>query len=71
VRANAPPANPTVVGSLGAVSPGQTYEVDVSSVVTADGPLSLRAGTTSTGAARYVSDEGSTTLGPHLVVTCA
>jgi chitodextrinase len=69
--ANAPPANPTVVGSLGAVSPGQTYEVDVSSVVTADGPLSLRAGTTSTGAARYVSDEGSTTLGPHLVVTCA
>ena len=27
--ANAPAANPSVVGSLGAVSPGQTYEVDV------------------------------------------
>jgi chitodextrinase len=69
--ANAPAANPSVVGSLGAVSPGQTYEVDVSAVVIADGPVSLRAGSTSSGAARYVSKEGSATLGPQLVVTCA
>ena len=69
--ANAPPANPTVVGSLGEVSPGQTYEVDVSSVVTADGPVTLRAATTSSSAVRYVAKEGSTTLGPQLVVTCS
>ena len=69
--ANAPAANAAVIASLGAVSPGQTYEVDVSSAVTGDGPVSLRATTTSTGAGRYVSKEGSATLGPRLVVTCA
>jgi hypothetical protein len=69
--ANAPSAGATVVGSLGAVSPGQTYEVDLSSTVNVDGPVSLRAGSTSSGAARYVSKEGSATLGPQLVVTCA
>ena len=69
--ANAPAATPTVVGSLGAVNPGQTYEVDVTSAVTGDGPFSLRATTTSSGAARYVSKEGSAMLGPRLVVTCA
>ena len=68
--ANAPPANPTVVGSLATVSPGSTYEVNLSSVVTADGPVSLRAATTSSSAARYVSREGSVTLGPQLAVTC-
>jgi len=68
--ANAPPAGPTVVGSLGAVSPGQTYGVDVSSAVTADGPVSLRAASTASSAARYVSKEGSSTFGPRLVVTC-
>jgi hypothetical protein len=51
--ANAPPADPTVVGSLGEVVPGQTYEVDVSSVVTADGPVTLRAATTSSRASRW------------------
>jgi len=69
--ANAPAANAAVIASLGAVNPGQTYEVDVSSVVTADGPVSLRATTGSTGAGRYVSKEGSATLGPRLVVNCA
>ena len=68
--ANAPPAGPTVVGSLAAVSPGQTYDVNVSSAVTADGPVSFRAATTSSSAVRYVSREGSATLGPQLVVTC-
>ena len=69
--ANAPSAGATVVGSLGAVSPGQTYEIDLSSTVNVDGPVSLRAGSTSSGAARYVSKEGSATFGPQLVVTCA
>jgi hypothetical protein len=69
--ANAPPAQAPVLGSLGAVNPAQTYEVDVSSAVTGDGPVSLRATTTSTGAARYFSKEGSEAFGPRLVVTCA
>ena len=69
--ANAPAANAAVIASLGAVSPGQTYEVDVSSAVTADGPVSLRATTASMGDGRYVSKEGSATLGPRLVVNRA
>ena len=69
--ANAPAANAALVGSLGAVNPGLTYELDVSSAVGADGPLSLRATSKSMGAVRYVSQEGSATLGPQLVVTCA
>lgn len=67
----APTANAAVVGSLGKVSLGQTYEVDISAVVTGDGPVSLRATSTSSNGARYVSKEGSPTLGPRLIVTCA
>src|SRR6185503_18515640 len=71
VWANAPAPNTTRIASLGAVEVGTTYDVDVTSAVQADGPLSLRASTPTSSAARYLSKEGSATAGPRLVVTCA
>jgi len=63
---NAPPAGATPVGSLGAVAAGSWYEVDVTSLVNGDGPLSLRVTSTSSDGADYSSTEGAAGLAPQL-----
>jgi chitodextrinase len=65
----APAADRSPVASLGAVTPGNTYEVDVTSLVTSDGVFSIMAVSTSSNGADYVSREGTAGLGPLLVVT--
>ncbi|HET9654430.1 MAG TPA: DNRLRE domain-containing protein [Kineosporiaceae bacterium] len=65
----APAPGPTVA-SLGAVSAGTSYPVDVTSQVTGDGPVGLRISSSSTDGARYFSTEGSATRGPRLTVSC-
>jgi fibronectin type 3 domain-containing protein len=65
----APAADGTPVASLGAVTPGNTYEVDLSSLVRTDGLISIKAVSTSSNGADYVSREGTPGLGPLLVVT--
>ena len=67
----APAANGATIASLGAVTVGTTYSVDLTAAVTGDGPLSLRMTTTSTDGARYFSKDGSTTQRPTLSITCA
>jgi hypothetical protein len=66
------PAAGTLVGSLGAVSLGGAYTVnlDLAQVSIVPGTLSIRVSTTSGDAARYVSKEGSATDGPRLTLTC-
>ena len=56
---NAPAAESTLIASLGAVSPGNWYEVDVSSIITGDGTYSLRVSSTSGNGADYSSKEGA------------
>ncbi len=69
--ANAPAANAATIASLGAVTAGTTYVLDITSAVAGDGPLSLRLINTSSDGARYFSKEGSTTQQPKLTITCA
>lgn len=68
--ANSPARSGAALASLPAVTLGQTVEVDVTRLVTGDGPLSLRVGSTSGDAAAYYSREGSTTSAPRLVISC-
>ena len=67
---NAPAAGPTVA-TLGPVALNSTYMVDVSPLVTGDGPVAIRVSSTSADAAKYLSKEGSATEGPRLQVTCS
>ena len=69
--ANAPAANAATIASLGTVTLGTTYTLDITSAVTGDGALSLRLTSTSGDGARYFSKEGSTTQRPKLTITCA
>jgi fibronectin type 3 domain-containing protein len=66
---NAPAANAAVIGSLGSVAAGSWYEVDVSSVVSGDGVVSLRITSPSNNSAGYTSSEGAAGFGPQLVVS--
>ena len=66
---NAPAAETTLLASLGSVTTNNWYEVDLSSLVNADGTYSLRVSSTSTDGADYSSKEGSNP--PQLVVTFA
>jgi hypothetical protein len=66
----APARSGAPVATLGAVTIGSTYSVDVSSLVTGPGPVTIRIGTTSGDAAAYWSKEGSSTQGPRLTVSC-
>jgi chitodextrinase len=68
---NAPAANAATIASLGAVTAGTTYTLNITSAVTGDGPLSLRLTSTSSDGARYFSKEGSATQRPKLTITCA
>jgi chitodextrinase len=64
--ANAPAADQTAFGSLGSVSVGSWYEVNVP-FVTGDGMYSIRIKSTSSNGASYSSKEGG--FPPQLVVT--
>jgi chitodextrinase len=63
----APGADSAIIGSLGPVSAGTSYQVDVSSLVTGDGTVGLRVSSPSTDGVDYSSKEGS--FPPELVVT--
>jgi hypothetical protein len=67
---NAPAASSTNIASLGAVSTGSWVEVDVFSLVKADGTYSLRISSTNSDGAIYNSKEFSdATRRPQLVLT--
>ncbi len=65
----APVAEATTVASLGPVATGQWYEVDLASIVTGDGVVSLRVASTSSDGADYASSEAANA--PQLVVQVA
>jgi chitodextrinase len=69
---NQPSPDPTVVASLGAVAPGNTYAVDVTPLVSGDGVVSLMLTSPSSDGADYASREATTAAQrPQLVVDCA
>lgn len=63
---NAPAASTTLLASLGSVSAGGWYEVDVTSMITGDGTYSLRVNSTSSDGADYSSREGANP--PQLII---
>ncbi len=67
------PARGTLLRSLGAVSSGGTYTVDVTAgVSTLNGAVAFRVGSTSGDGAHYYSKEGGTTAQkPQLTVVCS
>lgn len=65
---NAPAGDGGPVGSLGAVAAGRWYELDVSAVVTGDGPISFRAASTNPDGADYASREHAGNLPAQLVI---
>lgn len=67
--ASAPPGDGGSLGSLGSVSPGTWYELDVTSLVAGDGPVSIRINSTNSNGADYASKENSAGFAPELVVT--
>ena len=66
---DAPPGDPVPTASLGVVSPNNWYEVDITSLVTGDGIVSLRVTSTWWDGADYSSKEGAAQFRPQLVVT--
>jgi hypothetical protein len=66
---NQPAADAATIASLGSVTSGLTYEVDVTSLVTGDGTYTIGVDSTSTNGADYSSREGSAP--PELVLTTA
>jgi hypothetical protein len=65
----APAFDSGTVASLGAVSAGTWYEVNVTSLVTGDGVVSLRVTSPNSNGADYSSKEGSASFVPELVIT--
>jgi RHS repeat-associated protein len=63
----APAAGTPLIDTLGTVSPGNWYEVDVTSLITEDGTYSLRVSSTSTNGADFSSKEGANP--PQLIIT--
>jgi PKD repeat protein len=67
---NAPAADAAVLASLGAVTAGQWYEVDVTPLVSdGDGAYTVRVSSTSSNGADYSAREGTAANRPQLVVT--
>jgi len=62
----APAADTTLLASLGAVSIGNWYEVDLTSLITGEGTYSLRVVSTSSDGADYSSKEGANP--PQLII---
>lgn len=61
----------TPIASLGAVSSGQWYEVDVTPLVTGNGTVTIGLVSTSSNGADYTSREGAEGQRPQLIVTPA
>jgi len=69
---NAPPADGALLGSLpGGVDANTWYEIDVTSLVTGDGPVSIRGSSPSTNGADYASREHPGGNAPELVIVLA
>ncbi len=68
---SAPPADPTPLATLGAITPSTWYEVDLSTLVTGDGQFGLRIATPSSNKISFRSKEGKVGSQPELVVTVA
>ncbi len=66
---NAPSTVGNRVASLGSVTASTWYEVDLSSIVTGDGVISLRVTSNSSNGANYTSSNGTAAFRPQLVVT--
>ena len=64
---SAPVALTNLLGSIGSVSTGNWYEVDLTSLISGDGIYSLRISSTSSDGADYSSKEGANP--PQLIVT--
>jgi hypothetical protein len=67
----APAPDSAVVTSLGAVTSGNWYEVDLSSVITGNGTYSFRITSSSSNGADYASREAGNGLEPTLVLELA
>jgi hypothetical protein len=65
---NAPPADAGILATLGKVSAGNWYEVDITSLVTGDGTYSLKMSSTSSDGAYYATREGAAGFAPQLIV---
>jgi chitodextrinase len=65
----APAPEATPVATLGAVSAGSWYEIDLTALVTADGTYSLRMSSTASNGADYTSKDGTAGFRPEVVVT--
>jgi chitodextrinase len=63
----APSASTTPIATLGRVTAGVTYDLDVTSQITGDGTYSFEATSTSTDGAYYSTKEGA--VAPKLIVT--
>ena len=66
--ANQPAYTAATIGSIDAVVSGAWYEIDVKSVITADGTYAFALESMSTNGADYVSREGAVGSRPQLVV---
>lgn len=64
---NAPAPDTVRIASLGSVSTGVWYEIDITSVIVGDGVVSLRVSSSSTNGADYSSKEGANS--PQLVIS--
>jgi hypothetical protein len=66
---NQPSYTSAIIGTIGAVTAGSWYEVDVKSAVTANGTISFALESTSSNGADYTSREGTTAANrPQLVI---
>jgi chitodextrinase len=68
---NQPVADTATLGSLGAVTSGNWYEVDVTQLITGDGTYSLKDTSASSTAANYTSKEGTASQVAQLTVSVA
>ena len=66
---NAPTGNGISLGSLGSVIAGNWYELDVTPLVSGNGPVSIRISSSSENGADYASKENSNGNAPELIVT--
>jgi len=66
---NAPAGDGAFLGSLGPVSVGFWYELDVTPLVIGDGPVSIRISSTSSSGADYSSKENTNGFAPELIVS--
>jgi hypothetical protein len=65
---NAPISLTTAFAKLGSVAEGKWYEVDLSSLIKADGTFSIRTKSSSDNGADYASKEKSSTYAPRIVI---